>query len=305
MDEHSAESYTALITGATGYIGSNVVRRLAEKGWKVHVIARETSKLTLLQPVNKKVRINRHDGSTEEMFSILDRVRPDVVFHLAAIANVVHSPKQIVPMLTSNILFGTQLVEAMIAAGSYLLVNTGTYSQHYGQKPYSPSSLYDATKQAFKDILTFYTETTPLKAVTLELYDNYGPGDPRNKIMSLLLKSAKDNQPLAMTPGEQLIDLVYIDDIVDAYELCAHRMLTERSLKNEVYALSSQNPIRLKDVVETFEKVCGCPLPVQWGARPYRQREIMVPWNQGNRLPGWKAKVALEVGIRKMLDFSS
>lgn len=302
MNESSAAAYTALVTGATGYIGSNVARRLVAKGWNVHVIARQNSKLTLLQPVIDAVTIHHHDGSTEGMFSILERAAPDVVFHLAAFASVYHSPKNISPMLTSNILFGSQLVEAMIAGGSHLLINTGTYSQHYDNKAYSPSSLYDATKQAFKDIVTFYAETTPLKVITLELYDTYGPGDPRPKIMTMLQKSARENKPLAMTPGEQLIDLVYIDDIADAYEMCAQRLLTEPSLKDEVYALSSQRPVRLKDLVGLFEKVSGCRLPLQWGGRPYRPREIMIPWNKGKSLPGWRAKVPLEEGIKKVME---
>lgn len=302
MNESSAAAYTALVTGATGYIGSNVARRLVAEGWNVHVIARQASKLTLLQPVIDAVTIHRHDGSMEGMLSIMELASPDIVFHLAAFASVYHSPQDIAPMLTSNILFGTQLVEAMIASGSHLLINTGTYSQHYDNKEYSPSSLYDATKEAFNDILAFYTETTSLKAITLELYDNYGPGDPRSKIMALLQKAARENKSLMMTPGEQLIELVYIDDIVDAFEMCAHRLLTEPSVKEEVYSLSSQDPIRLKDLVQLFEKVSDCRLPIQWGGRPYRPREIMIPWNKGKSLPGWRAKVPLTEGMKKVME---
>jgi nucleoside-diphosphate-sugar epimerase len=251
------------------------------------------------------VNIHRHDGSTEQLFEIIKHAAPNIVFHLAAFASVTHTPEDIVSMLQSNIVFGTQLVESMLANHVYSLINTGTFSQHCDNKVYSPSSLYDATKQAFKDILTFYTETTPLKVITLELYDNYGPGDPRSKIMTLLKRAVMNGKSLDMSPGEQLVDIVYIDDVVDAYLTAAERLVTIQEVKDEVYAISSGNPIRLKDLVQAFEQATGRRLQIVWGGRPYRKREIMVPWNQGTTLPNWEAKVSLQEGIKRFMNSSS
>jgi nucleoside-diphosphate-sugar epimerase len=299
------ELRTALVTGATGYIGSNVVRRLAAGGWNVHVIARNDSKLTLLEKVCDCVNIHRHDGSTKQLFDIVKQAAPDIVIHLAAFASVTHTPEDTVPMLQSNVVFGTQLVEAMLANDVYSFINTGTFSQHCDNKVYSPSSLYDATKQAFRDILTFYTETTPFKAITLELYDNYGPDDPRSKIMNLLRRAVLDGKPLDMSPGEQLLDIVYIDDVVDAYVTAAERLTAVQEVKDEVYAISSGHPIRLQDLVQAFEQATGRRLQIVWGGRPYRKREIMVPWNQGAALPNWTAKVSLQEGIKRFMNSSS
>ncbi|WP_114381657.1 NAD-dependent epimerase/dehydratase family protein [Paenibacillus prosopidis] len=293
------------MTGATGYIGSNVVRLLAAGGWNVHVIARTDSKLTLLEKACYGVSIHRHDGSTKQLFDIIKQAAPDIVIHLAAFASVTHTPEDIVPMLQSNVVFGTQLVEAILANHVYCFINTGTFSQHCDNKDYSSSSLYDATKQAFRDILTFYTETAPLKAITLELYDNYGPGDPRSKIMNLLKRAALDGKPLAMSPGEQLVDIVYIDDVADAYVTVAERLVSVQGVKDEVYAISSGHPIRLKDLVQAFEQATGRRLQIVWGGRPYRKREIMVPWNQGAALPNWTAKVSLQEGIKRFMNLSS
>ncbi|WP_199621668.1 NAD-dependent epimerase/dehydratase family protein [Paenibacillus alkalitolerans] len=299
INNGKSSSLTALVSGATGYVGSHLARRLSANGWKVHVIARNGSNLTMLHQARDSITVHRHDGSTESMFAIMEQAAPDVVFHLASFAPIPHTPAHIVPMLHSNIVFGTQLVEAMIATGVHRFINTGTFSQHYDNVFYSPASLYDATKQAFKDILTFYTETTALQAITLELHDIYGPGDSRPAIIPILQKAASEQKPVAMTLGEQLVDMVYIDDIADAYELAAVRLFTRQEVKDEVYSVSSQNPIRLKDLVEVFENVTGCRLTVQWGAQSYLSREIIVPWTKGKNLPGWRAKVSLEEGIKK------
>jgi nucleoside-diphosphate-sugar epimerase len=300
MRLNKKEPLKALVTGATGFVGSYVARRLTERGWSVHVVVRNPN-LGPIANIADSVTVHGHDGSTEAMFGIVKEAAPDVVFHLAACSSVHYEPRSIEPMIQSNITFGTQLAEAMVANGVYHLINTGSYSQHYENNPYSPSCLYAATKQAFEDILTYYTEATPLRVITLQLYDNYGPADPRSKILNLLHKAASENTPLAMSPGEQYIDILYIDDVVDAYEVSAERFLAGAAGPNEVYAVSSGNPIRLKDLAKTYEQVSGRQLNIDWGGRPYREREAMVLWDQGKPLPGWKAATTLEEGLRKFI----
>jgi nucleoside-diphosphate-sugar epimerase len=301
-EKHSVKSHNALVTGATGYIGSMVVKRLLADGWNVHIIARENSSLALLPAQAASLTIHRHEGTTASLFAIVQQAEPELVFHLASLATATYVPEQIAPMLHSNIVFGTQLLEAMAAHRVYRLINTGTFSQHYGNQSYSPKSLYDASKQAFKDILSYYSESTPLRAITLELYDNYGPGDPRSKIVSLLLKAAKEQQTLAMSPGEQLIELVHIDDVVEAYVLAAHRLLDHDSVKDETYAVASGKPVSLKKLAALIESIVGLPLQIDWGGRPYHPREIMVPWNKGRQLPNWRPTITLEEGIRRLKD---
>src|SRR5260370_942833 len=103
------------------------------------------------------------------------------------------------------------------AAGVAHFVNTGTSWQHYEGAAYNPVCLYAATKQAFDDILRYYRERFGLRVVTLELSDTYGPGDPRKKLVPLLVERVKDRQKLSMSAGEQRISLVFISDVVEAF----------------------------------------------------------------------------------------
>jgi nucleoside-diphosphate-sugar epimerase len=290
----------ALVTGATGFVGSHLVRRLAADGWNVHVIVRPNSDLFLLENLLETVTIHEHDGSTNGMLAIVETANPSVVFHLASLFLAQHKPDDLEPMMQSNLLFGTQLLEAMTATGAYRLVNTGTSWQHFENKAYSPVCLYAATKQAYEMIVAFYTETTPLKVITLKLFDTYGPDDPRPKLFTVLRKIGKEPKPFPFSPGEQLIDLVYIDDVVDAYMLAAQRLQTVSGNQREEYAVSSGKPIRLKEVVQLYERLQGQKLPINWGERSYRPREVMVPWENGRRLPGWEPRIQLEDGIRRM-----
>ena len=180
------------------------------------------------------------------------------------------------------------------------LINTGTSWQHFQNESYNPVCLYAATKQAFEDILKFYVETSDVKVITLKLFDTYRPDDPRPKLFTLLRKVAKQQTELAMSPGEQLIDLVYIDDVIEGYLLAAGRLMDNKVLNIEEYAITSRNPVSLKDLVGVYGQTIGKPLPVKWGRKPYRPREVMVPWNKGQRLPGWEPKIGLIEGIKRM-----
>ena len=293
------QTKTVLISGVTGFVGSNLARRLVHEGWDVHSIISH-DRYELVQDIADKITFHPHDGSSEGMQSLMAAVKPTVVFHLASLFLSEHTPEQIEPLIRSNVLFGTQLIDAMAACDVRLLVNTGTSWEHYGNSAYSPVNLYAATKQAFEAILQYYVEAKELRVVTLKLFDTYGPADPRPKLFTLLRKVALEQQPLAMSPGEQLIDLVYIDDVAEAFVLAAERLLVGMVTAHETYAVSSGKPLRLKDLVTTYEQVVGRGLPIEWGGRPYRDREVMATWSTGAALPGWRPKVDLEDGIRQM-----
>jgi len=298
MNKHGNK--TALVTGATGFVGSHLVRRLIKKGWETHIIARSSSNLKLLEGVRDKVVVHQHDGTTNSMITIVKQSEPEVVFHLASLFLAQHTSDDIECLVQSNILFGAQLVEAMTLQGVTKLINTGTSWQHFQNEPYNPVCLYAATKQAFEDILKFYVEASGLKVITLKLFDTYGSDDPRPKLFALLRKVADEQTELAMSPGEQLIDLVYVDDVIEGYLLAAKRLISNKVSIMEEYAISSGNPISLKRLVTVYGETIGKPLPIKWGGRPYLPREVMVPCNKGKILHRWIVKVGLEEGIKRM-----
>jgi nucleoside-diphosphate-sugar epimerase len=290
---------TVLISGATGFVGSNLACRLLKDGWCVHVISRAESHLPDL-PEFAHIVNHVHDGSTQSLVDCVARAKPNVVMHLASMIQVEHKVKDVEPLIISNVLFGSQLLEAMRGNGVEMFVNTGTFWQHFNNDEYSPVCLYAATKQAFEAILKYYVEAYGIKAITLKLFDTYGPNDPRPKLFHLLNKAATSKEPLDMSSGEQLIDLVHIDDVVDAYLIAANQLLEGTVSQHETYAVSSGKPTPLKKVVQLYAEVTEQAIVVNWGARPYRVREVMVPWSRGDSLKGWSPKIKLSEGMRQI-----
>lgn len=294
----------ALLTGATGFVGSHLCRHLLAQQWRVTVLVRPGSDTGDLQALSPDVAIAVYDENADDLAAIMAKASPDIVFHLASLFLAEHSAEQVGPLIDSNVRFGARLLEAMSAAQVRCLINTGTFWQHYHGDAYRPVNLYAATKQAFEAILAYYTDMRGITALTLKLSDTYGPQDKRNKLISLLQKMAREGGELKMSPGEQQIDIVHIDDAARAFIMAAERCLRLPAGTQESYAVSSGQPLALRDLVGVFEDAAATRLDIEWGARPYREREVMHTWQGGTPVPGWQPQITLRDGFAELVRTS-
>lgn len=295
-----SESRVALITGGTGFIGSHLAAQMLQVGYSVHLIVRPCSDLKQVSGSAGRAHIHVHDGTTRGLMDIVRNVRPQTVFHLASLFIAEHSSDDVERLIASNVLFGSQLLEAIRVADVRQFVNTGTSWQHYHSECERPSCLYAATKHAFQDIVEFYSDTYGLRAITLKLFDTYGPGDTRRKLFRFLRDAARAGEPLSMSAGEQQIDLVYVDDVVEAFRIANDLLVSDAVPAHQIFGVSSGKPMPLREVVELYRKVLDQELTIDWGVRPYRRREVMVNWSGAPGLPGWTPKVDLLDGLRRM-----
>ncbi|MBP3950877.1 NAD-dependent epimerase/dehydratase family protein [Bacillus suaedae] len=290
---------SVLITGATGYIGSQLTKRLVKEGSDVHLLVRPSSNTEMLTDVVKETTTHIYEGSYQSMEQAIQRSKPKIVFHLASFASIRYQTEDVPKMVESNIVMGAYLAEAMAKQNVRKLVNTSSFSQHMDHNDYLPNSLYAATKQAFEDLICYYTTFSMLDCTSLVLFDNYGLEDPRPKLMNLLYETMKEGTTLRMSPGEQYLDLLYIDDVINAYLVAGRRLLTNEGKGLERFTVGNENRIQLKKLVLLVKEITKKQIRVEWGALDYRAGEIMVPWNKGTPLPGWKQNVSLEEGIRR------
>ena len=280
-----------LVTGATGFIGGAVCRALARHGVAVHALTRHGGR-----PPSAAVPAaawHSHDGSDAGLVAILRETRPDAIVHVAAFVPD-SEPADVQRIVAGNILFGTQLLDAARATGCRDIINTGTYWEHLDGD--QAVSLYAALKQAFARVLQFHCDAHGMRAVTLTLYDTYGPGDPRGKFVSLLVDAARTQTPLPASDGQQRIDLLHVDDVAQAYVVAWQRLATMSEGRHERYAVRSSEAVSLRELAEAVSDVLQCPVPVEWGARPRRPRTCAVP-PALPILPGWSPQIRLADGV--------
>lgn len=287
-----------ILTGATGYIGSNIAKKLVDDGNEVSIIIRKNSSLKLIEDIKSSLNIFIYNGEIKKMISFFQDTNADVVIHLASLFISEHKVEDVGNLIDSNVKFSTEILEAMNQSSTKKIINTGTSWQHFENGAYNPVCLYAATKEAYEAIIEYYVQAQEITCITLELFDSYGPNDNRPKLLNLLKKYSEEKKGLELSRGEQYMDLVYISDIVQGYVIAIDKLLNKKDKLKEKYVLSSKRKITLKELVELYSYITGKEVLVNWGSREYRKREVMAPWENGIDLPDWSAKISLEEGLK-------
>lgn len=276
-----------LVTGATGFIGKHLVPALINEGHEIHILVRKKSNWHNLN-VSHVIEFN---DDIDYLASYLIHNKIDGIIHLASLYVAEHQSNQIKDIVLSNIYLGTGLLEACKKAETRWFLNTGTIWQNYNVPDYSddynPVNLYAASKQAFMVMAKYYTETCKIRFCTLKLCDTFGPNDTRKKIFVLFDKIAKSGEVIDMSPGDQYIDIIHIDDVVSGFIKLTNKLSNNENTRAE-YVLSSGQYISLKKLAEIYECKNKVKLNINWGGRPYRKREVMKPY-RGYILDGWNA----------------
>lgn len=270
-----------VITGATGFIGKHLVKELIKKH-NVYILIRPSSNYSFLEVDNIITFNDQNESEIENLGETLKKEKIDGIIHLASLYLAQHKNTEIKDLILSNIYLGTALLEACKYSGVKWFLNTGSIWQNYEAEDYSdtynPVNLYAATKQAFMTISKYYTETTNIRFSTLKLCDTYGPNDTRKKIYSLFEQIAKSGELLDMSPGEQLIDIVHIDNVVDKFISLINILAEKNKEYREEYVVTSGKQISLKKLASQYEKEHNVKLHINWGGRSYRDREVMKPY---------------------------
>lgn len=284
-----------LVTGASGYIGHHVCLDALGRGWDVHALARAGSDL-------RGLPVHRHDidASAASLDVALATVRPDVVMHLASMVKARPSPEEVGPMVEANVGFGARLLDAMTRHGCRRLVNASTYWVHDAAGGHDPNTLYAATKLAFERLIDFHARREGLAAVSLVLFDVYGPADWRGKLLGVLASAMREGRTLDMSPAEQVLDMVHVRDVAAGFALAATRLADAPSGHGR-FSLGGGDRRTLREIVELAARLRGVPVPARFGVRPYDPFQVMTPVASIERLPGWAPAVPLERGVAESL----
>jgi nucleoside-diphosphate-sugar epimerase len=291
----------ALVTGVTGYVGSRLCGHLVERGWTVDAAVRPGADL---DRAGGLAGVTRHDlrNPGADLGAILAAARPDAVIHLAAAAPDGNDAAATDRLVDANVRLAAHLADALGDHPGAVLVHAASWWEWDAGGRFAPSNPYAATKAAGRIVLEAAARSAPFAMASLVLHDVYGSADWRGKIVDMLLGAAVSGQELALSPGEQRIDLVHVDDVAAAFEAAAHRLTAGGGASAPaVHAVATGRPITVRALAAAVGEVAGRPVPARWGARPYAAGVPMMPGRMAPPLPDWTPAVGLADGLAGVL----
>jgi nucleoside-diphosphate-sugar epimerase len=300
----------ALVTGAAGFIGAGLTRRLLADGHHVELLLRADSDAWRLDGVRDELVVHEADlRDREAVRAIVDAAGAEWVFHLAA-HGAYSWQTDTEGIFQSNTLGTLNLVESCVERGFDALVHAGTSSE-YGLKDHAPSedeapepnSSYAVAKVAATLLCRQLADQHGLHLSTLRLYSVYGPWeDPRRLMPTLVARAMRGELPPLVDP-ETARDFVHLDDVLDAFRLAAERQIPGSSC---IYNVGSGRQTTLRELVAIACEVLDVSATPEWGTHAARAWDASV-WvadaAKVNRELGWKAERDLKSGLTELANW--
>lgn len=296
-----------LVTGATGFLGSHLVRDLLKHEHSVTVFLRPNANTDRLNDCLPRVSVVR--GSLEDLSGLREELHKEPVdsaFHLAW-AGVTGAQRNDTEQVTRNVINSLMLWDVLHQTGCTVFLGVGSqaeYGPHSGilseDTPTTPATAYGAAKLALGILLKQLCLTAGIRFVWLRLFSAYGPADdPRHMVPSLIETLLRHEKPL-LTAGEQIWDYLYVNDAVAAMCACLEQEVSG------VFNLGSGAPCILREFILKVRNSIAPALPLGFGEVPYRPDQVMHLEADITRLQsatGWKPKVNSSAGIEQTVEW--
>jgi nucleoside-diphosphate-sugar epimerase len=294
----------SLVTGAAGFIGAALARRLVARGDAVTAIAGPGSDLWRLEGLRDVAEVTELDlRDADAVARAVQAARPELVFHLAA--HGAYSWQRSLPrMIETNVAGAAHVAEAAVEAGARAIVNAGSSSE-YGLKDHAPpehelpepNSAYAVTKASATLLGGWLARQRDAAITTLRLYSAYGPWEEPRRLMPALVAHGLDGRLPPLADPAIARDFVYVEDVIDAFLLAAERA---QPGAGAVYNIGSGEQTTLRELAEIARATFAIDEQPAWAAFPARDWDTDV-WVADARHAadelGWRARTPLEAGL--------
>lgn len=294
---------TACVTGASGFIGRALVDRLRASGCSVIAVGRMGSAMP-----HGALHLRVESFSPATLRAALRGQSFDILFHLAAYG-VVPGDRDADTMLEINVAATGALVDAAATCGARGIVYTGSCAEYAaGDGPLqenaslTTTNVYGASKASGGIWGTALAARANIAFCWVRLFGVYGPGEAAYRLIPYIIARLRRGEVVDLTPGAQLRDFMYIDDVVTALIHAAD--LAQKDIPGP-FNLCTGSGVAIRDVAIAVATAVERPQALlAFGARPYRTDEAMSIIGSSERFQtasGFVPSIGLDEGIRRMV----
>jgi len=308
----SVRDARVLVTGACGFIGSHLTRRLVAEGADVHAMTSEVSSVYPRRLLDLRGTITVHEGNLMDrsaMDAIVKAACPAFIFHLGAYTHVGKSWQRVDECIQANIQGTMNLLQALADTGYERFVNTGT-SEIYGdiEVPFredaivNPISPYSVSKYAAERFCRLFQRAYGWPIVLLRPFNAFGPAQTPDRVIPEIIVRALRKEELAMTQGRQTREFNYVEDLAEGFLLAA----TTPGVEGEIFNIGGGEEISMRDVATMILDIMGNPIEPRFGALPERPTEIMRMYCDSSKARerlGWSPGHSLREGLERTIEW--
>jgi nucleoside-diphosphate-sugar epimerase len=285
-----------LVTGASGFLGSHLLRMLQPAGLEIHAASRSLTEGSSGGITRWAVDLS-DPSEAERLFR---RTKPTVVFHLAGHSSGAPGLDQVVPTLRKDLVALVNVLSAAALTRVGRLVMTGSLTEPIGGPDAVPSSPYAAAKWAGCAYGRMFHALYGLPVVILRLFMGYGPGQPEGKVIPSILRALMRSEPPRLTSGQQEFDWTYVDDLVRGIAAAA----AAPGVEGRTFELGTGRLTSVQWIAEHLAHLLGTSVRPAFGALPDRPLEHprAAHPNDAVQALGWAGVIALEEGLARTVS---
>lgn len=292
-----------IVTGATGAVGSAVVRRALVKGIRVTCIVHQGSKRLGNLPQDENLKIVECNLSDYKILQMEGQY--DAFIHLSW-EKTFGASRDDAEVQTRNIQYTLDAVQLAHRCGCTVFVGAGSQAEYGVQSvdltpelPVKPESGYGIAKYASGKLSAMLCKSLGMRQCWVRILSVYGPNDGENSLISYLIREFKAGNSPQLTKCEQMWDYLYADDAGEAILAVA-----EKGVDGKAYPLGSGNGRRLSDYVNNIREVINPDVQVLFGAKdyyPHQPMHLVADITELTKDTGWLPQFSFQEGIKNII----
>jgi nucleoside-diphosphate-sugar epimerase len=276
-----------LLTGSTGFVGSNILKFLLKKNFRIYDILRIKNKnKNFLNKLKKKKNYFPIFYKTfNDLNSTLKKVDIDIVINCATYYSNDNDVKTIQKLIEANIVFCSIILE-VLKKKIKKFINFGSMMEYSNGNYFSPRNFYAVTKYCFQKIEEFYKlNNKNIKFYNLKLYETYGDDDKRNKLIPTIINKHKNNKKIEIVSANLRMNFVHIESLTKVVSI-----IISRKIKEGEYLIKNKKNISIKKMIDMVNRKIKKKIKTKY----LSSKKLYNSTSKLKKFPNWNDEKSLE-----------